>query len=104
MLELLLGACGGEEEVRGVVAECLGHTALLAPAPVLAVLRARLSDPSPAVRAVVAASPRGMVVRFWLHEPPLLVSCFLLSAPPSPPRPAAGWCTAWAPSWPLSSS
>lgn len=64
MLELLLGACGGEEEVRGVVAECLGHTALLAPGPVLAVLRARLSDPSPAVRAVIAASPRGMVVRF----------------------------------------
>lgn len=70
VLQLLLGSCEGEEDVRGVVAECLGHTALLAPGPVLAVLRGRLADPSPAVRATVAATPRGMVVRFaytFLH-------------------------------------
>lgn len=71
VLQLLLGSCEGEEDVRGVVAECLGHTALLAPGPVLGVLRGRLGDASPAVRAAIAAAPRGMVVR-----PPLL--CCLL--------------------------
>ena len=63
VLQLLLGSCEGEEDVRGVVAECLGHTALLAPGPVMAVLKSRLADPSPAVRAAIAAGPRAMVVR-----------------------------------------
>lgn len=63
MLQLLLGSCEGEEDVRGVVAECLGHTALLAPGPVLGMLRSRLGDASAAVRAAVAAAPRAMVVR-----------------------------------------
>jgi hypothetical protein len=63
VLQLLLASCEGEEDVRGVVAECLGHTALLAPGPVLGMLRGRLGDASAAVRAAVAAAPRAMVVR-----------------------------------------
>ena len=35
VLSLLLGCCEAEEECGHVVAECLGHLALLAPAAVL---------------------------------------------------------------------
>lgn len=72
VLQLLLGSCEGEEDVRGVVAECLGHTALLAPGPVLGMLRGRLGDASAAVRAAVAAAPRAMVVRLCRSPPALL--------------------------------
>lgn len=46
MLALLLGCCEAkEEECKNVVAECLGHLALLAPAEVLPALQVSSSSP-----------------------------------------------------------
>ncbi len=53
MLDLLLGACEGEEECRGVVAECLGRLALLHGEAVLPALQQRLASPSANARSVV---------------------------------------------------
>ena len=45
VLRLLLGCCDAEEECAHVVAECLGHLALLAPDAVLPVLQVLQSPP-----------------------------------------------------------
>ena len=53
VLQLLLASTEAEEEVRGVLAECLGHLALLDPGETLPSLQAAAAGDSPAARAAV---------------------------------------------------
>ena len=62
MLRLLLSNCEVEEECRNVVAECMGHLALLFPAEVLPALVQRHSDPSPSARAAAVTAVKAAVV------------------------------------------
>eukprot|EP00195_Chlamydomonas_chlamydogama_P007020 CAMPEP_0202892974 /NCGR_PEP_ID=MMETSP1392-20130828/2632_1 /ASSEMBLY_ACC=CAM_ASM_000868 /TAXON_ID=225041 /ORGANISM="Chlamydomonas chlamydogama, Strain SAG 11-48b" /LENGTH=1235 /DNA_ID=CAMNT_0049577131 /DNA_START=157 /DNA_END=3864 /DNA_ORIENTATION=- len=62
VLTLLLSNCEAEEECRNVVAECLGHLALLHPERVLAALQQRISSPSANVRTVVVSAIKYTVV------------------------------------------
>jgi len=59
---VLLKHCEREEECRNIVAECLGHLALLSPGGVVPELRRQAGSSSPAMRAtVVAAVKHGIV-------------------------------------------
>ena len=62
VLRLLLANCEVEEECRNVVAECMGHLALLFPAEVLPALQQRQMDPSPSVRAAIVTAVKYAVV------------------------------------------
>ncbi|EIE20950.1 TIP120-domain-containing protein [Coccomyxa subellipsoidea C-169] len=62
VLRLLLANCEVEEECRNVVAECMGHLALLFPAEVLPALLQRHSDPSPSARAAAITAVKAAVV------------------------------------------
>jgi cullin-associated NEDD8-dissociated protein 1 len=62
ILGLLLASCGAEEECRNVVAECMGHLALLFPAEVLPVLVQHQSDASPSMRAAVVTALKAAVI------------------------------------------
>lgn len=62
VLRLLLANCEVEEECRNVVAECMGHLALLFPAEVLPALLQRHSDPSPSARAAAVTAVKAAVV------------------------------------------
>ncbi|KAK9803499.1 hypothetical protein WJX73_009717 [Symbiochloris irregularis] len=63
VLALLLQASEtGEEECANVVAECLGHLALLAPANVLPILQENAASQSAARRAVIVFAVKFMVV------------------------------------------
>ena len=62
VLQLLLASTEAEEEVRGVLAECLGHLALLDPANTLPALRSAAADGSPAARAAVVTAVKHAVV------------------------------------------
>ncbi len=62
MLQLLLASTEAEEEVRGVLAECLGHLALLDPANTLPALQSAAADGSPAARAAVVTAVKHAVV------------------------------------------
>jgi hypothetical protein len=53
VLQLLLASTEAEEEVRGVLAECLGHLALLDPGDTLPALQTAAAGDSPAARAAV---------------------------------------------------
>lgn len=57
----VLQCVNGEEDVRGIAAECLGHTALSAPEATLELLLPKLEDPRPEIRAAASASLRAMV-------------------------------------------
>lgn len=62
ILGLLLASCEVEEECRNVVAECMGHLALLFPSEVLPVLLQRHSDPSPSIRAAVVTAVKAAII------------------------------------------
>ncbi|BDA42511.1 Cullin-associated NEDD8-dissociated protein 1 [Coccomyxa sp. Obi] len=62
VLRLLLANCEVEEECRNVVAECMGHLALLFPAEVLPALLQRHSDPSPSARGAAVTAIKAAVV------------------------------------------
>lgn len=62
VLRLLLANCEVEEECRNVVAECMGHLALLFPAEVLPALLQRQSDPSPSARGAAVTAIKSAVV------------------------------------------
>lgn len=56
VLQLLLASVEREEECRAVVAECLGHLALLAPDDTLGALRQQLGADAPEARAVAVTA------------------------------------------------
>ena len=56
VLTLLLNNCESEEECRNVVAECLGHLALLAPEQVLPSLQQQTSAQSSSMRTAVVTA------------------------------------------------
>jgi len=62
VLQLLLASTEAEEEVRGVLAECLGHLALLDPGNTLPALQSAAADGSPAARAAVVTAVKHAVV------------------------------------------
>ncbi len=62
MLALLLAHCESEEECRNVVAECLGHLALLHPGAVLPPLQAQVGAAAPAARAAVVTAVKAMLL------------------------------------------
>ena len=62
VLRLLLANCEVEEECRNVVAECMGHLALLFPAEVLPALLQRHSNPSPSARGAAVTAIKAAVV------------------------------------------
>ncbi|KAK9835209.1 hypothetical protein WJX81_005880 [Elliptochloris bilobata] len=62
VLRLLLAHCGSEEECRNVVAECLGHLALLHTGQVLPPLQAQAGATSPSARAAVVTAVKSMLL------------------------------------------
>ena len=62
VLKLLLESTEAEEEVRGVLAECLGHLALLDPGTALPALQSVAADGSPAARAAAVTAVKHAVV------------------------------------------
>lgn len=62
MLQLLLAHCESEEECRNVVAECLGHLALLHAEQVLPPLQAQAGAASASSRAAVVTAVKCMLL------------------------------------------
>ena len=62
VLQLLLASTEAEEEVRGVLAECLGHLTLLDPGRTLPALQAAAAGESAAARAAVVTAVKHAVV------------------------------------------
>ena len=62
VLQLLLASTEAEEEVRGVLAECLGHLTLVDPGAALPALQAAAAGDSPAARAAVVTAVKHAVV------------------------------------------
>lgn len=78
VLNLLLKSCDSEEECRNVVAECLGHLALLAPAQIVPVLQQNTGAPSASMRAAVVTA-----VKYTIVDQPHSVDALLASSLPS---------------------
>lgn len=62
VLQLLLAHCESEEECRNVVAECLGHLALLHAEQVLPPLQAQAGAASASMRAAVVTAVKCMLL------------------------------------------
>ena len=70
-LDLLLSCCEAEEECRLVVAACLGHLALVAPALVLPALQSQVGYRLQSLHQLPAeplAAPKLCVVASWQFE------------------------------------
>ena len=78
VLGLLLQSCDSEEECRNVVAECLGHLALLAPPQIVPVLQQRAGAGSAPMRATVV-----MAVKHTLVDQPHAVDGLLATSLPT---------------------
>lgn len=61
-LQLLFSSCETEEECRNVVAECLGHLALLYPSKTLPLLQQQSQTPSDHMRTVVVMAMKFTIV------------------------------------------
>ena len=62
VLRLLLANCNVEEECRNVVAECMGHLALLYPLQVLPALQQRQSASEASTRAAIVTAVKFAIV------------------------------------------
>lgn len=96
VLRLLLAHCESEEECRNVVAECLGHLALLHPSQVLPSLQEQAGAASPSARAAVVTAVKSMLLPQPHPIDPLLRTAIpgFLALVSDPDRCARGVCLA----------